>query len=173
MLCGQCAASLREQLGGLGGKAGRFLRALGLGVGAAILGGALYGGVMILAKSEWGIISIAVGWFVGKAVRLGSGERGGWRYQITAAGLTYAAICGAYVFAIYQGLEEPGLNAVIGLTLLAYRLPFLGGLENFLGILIIAFGVFQAWQMNRGVTLEITGPHPLAPGAPAIPPASA
>lgn len=173
VICAGCAESLRRQLSGVGGRVGRFLQAVLFGAGAALLGGAVYGAVMAYAKSEWGIISIAVGFLVGKAVRHGSGNRGGWRYQVLAAALTYTAVCGAYAFAVYHGLEEPTVETVVGLLILAYRLPFYGGVENILGILIIAFGVWQAWQMNRGVSLEISGPHPLAPGAPATPPAGA
>lgn len=173
VLCAGCAESLRAQLGGVGSRAGRFLQAAIFGGGAALLGGAVYGAVMAYAKSPWGIISIAVGFLVGKAVRTGSGNRGGWRYQLLAAALTYAAVCGAYAFAIWHGIGQPTAETIVGLVLLSYRLPFLGGAENILGILIIAFGVFQAWQMNRGLALEITGPHPLAPGAPATPPAGA
>ncbi len=173
VLCAACAESLRHQLGGTGSRAGRFLQAVLFGSGAALLGGAIYGAVMAYAQSQWGIISIAVGFLVGKAVRKGSGDRGGWRYQLLAAALTYAAVCGAYAFAVYHSIEEPTVGTVVGLIILSYRLPFMGGAENILGILIIAFGVYQAWQMNRGISLEITGPYPLAPGAPATPPAGA
>ena len=173
VLCAACAENLRAQLGGTGSSAGRFLQAALFGGGAALLGGAIYGAVMAYAKSEWGIISIAVGFLVGKAVRQGSGNRGGWRYQLLAAALTYAAIAGAYAFFKYHRMGEPTGEGLSNLVFSAYRLPFAGGAENILGMLIIAFGVYQAWQMNRGIDLEITGPHPLAPGAPATPPAGA
>ena len=173
VLCAACAGNLRQQLGGAGSRLGRFARAVLLGSGAAALGAAIYAAVMIFADSEWALISIGVGFFVGKAVRLGSGNRGGWRYQLLAAFLTYTAICAAYAFSIYHHMPEPSVESVIGLTLIAYGIPFLAGAKNIIGILIIAFGVYQAWQMNRGLALEITGPHPLAPGAPATPPAGA
>ena len=173
VLCAACAENLRQQLGGTGSRVGRFARAVLLGAGAAALGAAIYAAVMIFANSEWALISIGVGFFVGKAVRLGSGQRGGWRYQLLAAFLTYTAICAAYAFAIYHSMPEPTAETVIGLVLVAYGIPFLAGAKNIIGILIIGFGVYQAWQMNRGLALEITGPHPLAPGAPATPPAGA
>ena len=173
MLCAPCAERLRAQLGGVGGRAARFLQAAALGTGAAVLGGAVYGAVMVFGDRQWAIISIGVGYLVGKAVRLGSGHRGGWRYQLLAAFLTYTAICAAYAFATYHSMAAPTVEDVIGLVLIAYGIPFLGGAQNIIGMLIIGFGVYQAWQMNRGIALEITGPHPLAPGAPATPPAGA
>ena len=173
MFCGGCADGLRRQLGGTGSRAGRFLRAVLLGVGAAALGGAVYAAVMIFGHSEWAIISIGVGYFVGQAVRRGSGNRGGWRYQLLAAFLTYTAVCAAYATVTYHEMPEPTVTTVIGLVIIAYGIPFLAGAKNILGILIIGFGVYQAWQMNRGIPLEITGPHPLAPGAPTTPAAGA
>ena len=173
VLCARCAESLRAQLGGVGSSAGRFAQAAAFGAGAAVLGGAVYGAVMAYLHAELALISIGVGIGVGKAVRKGSGQRGGWRYQLLAAALTYASVCGAYGFFYYHGLTDPTADDISGLIFAAYRLPFLRGFENVIGILIIGFGVYQAWQMNRGIALEIAGPHPLAPGAPATPPAGA
>ena len=173
VLCARCAESLRTQLGGVGSSAGRFMQAAAFGTGAAVLGGAVYGAVMAYFGLEIGIISIGVGIVVGKAVRKGSGHRGGSRYQLLAAALTYAAIAGAYAFFEYHRMNGPTGEALSDLVFAAYRLPFRLGFENILGILIIGFGVYQAWQLNRGLALEITGPHPLAPGAPASPPAGA
>jgi len=60
-------------------------------------------------------------------VRLGSGHRGGWRYQLLAAFLTYTAICSAYAFVVYHSMTQPTVEDVIGLVLIAYGIPFLGG----------------------------------------------
>jgi hypothetical protein len=48
---------------------------------------------------------------------------------------------------------------VVALVALAAAAPFLAGIENVLGLLIIGFALFQAWQMNRRVPLTITGPY--------------
>ncbi|MCG6925226.1 MAG: hypothetical protein LJF30_07950 [Acidobacteria bacterium] len=37
-------------------------------------------------------------------------------------------------------------------------IPFLGGFENILGILIIGFGLYQAWKINQRQPLRIEGP---------------
>lgn len=171
--CGNCAAEVSKLISGQGSGIQRFFLAVLLGTGAALLGMALYAAIMIFAQSEWALISIAVGWFVGSAVRRGSDGRGGWCYQLLAAFLTYTAICAAYGIAIWSQAEEYSLEFLIGIVIMAYGIPFMAGFENVIGILIIGFGVWQAWQMNRLVKLEITGPHAIAPRAtPAsIPPA--
>jgi hypothetical protein len=54
----------------------------------------------------------------------------------------------------------------------AYAAPFLGGFENILGLAIIAFGLYEAWKINRREAHAISGPF--AVGAPrAVAPASA
>ena len=162
-VCEDCAEKFRQHFSAAGSGVGPALAALLFGVGAAVLGGGVYGAVMVFAHSEWGIISIGVGIIVGRAVRKGSGGVGGVFYQWLAAILTYAAIAGAYAFAVYHQMPSPSPAAIIALVLMAYRLPFMGGAENAIGLLIIGFGVWQAWRLNRGATLNITGPHALTP----------
>lgn len=173
-LCGNCADQVNRELGGQGSGVGRFVKAILLGSGAAVLGMAAYAAIMIFAKSEWALVSIALGWFVGSAVRRGSSGRGGWRYQLLAAFLTYTGICAAYVVTIWvQAPEQHSPEFLISIVVMGYAIPFLQGFENVIGILIIGFGVWRAWQMNRPIRLEITGPHAIAQGAPALPQAPA
>lgn len=40
-----------------------------------------------------------------------------------------------------------------------YAMPFLAGMENVLGILIIGFALFEAWKLNRRTELSLSGPH--------------
>jgi hypothetical protein len=47
------------------------------------------------------------------------------------------------------------LALMIGVLL---ALPFLGGLENAIGVLIIGFALWEAWKVNRRATLEVSGP---------------
>ena len=48
------------------------------------------------------------------------------------------------------------------LLLLACAAPFLAGVENIIGLVIIGIGMYQAWKLTRRVPLVITGPHTLA-----------
>ena len=168
VLCAACAEGMRQFVAGPGLGAMRFGQAVLLGLGAAIAGAVAYAGVMIYAHSEWALISIAIGWFVGKAVRKGSRNRGGWRYQLLAALLTYTAICGAYAAVVWHAPGPHNTTELLGLVLIMFALPFMGGAQNFIGWLIIGFGVWQAWKMNAPLQLAITGPHAIgSPSAPA------
>src|SRR6266436_8603411 len=54
----------------------RFATALGLGLGAAVVGAAVYFGIAALTGYEFGLVAIVVGLLVGGAVRKGSNGRG-------------------------------------------------------------------------------------------------
>ena len=41
--------------------------------------------------------------------------------------------------------------------------PFLAGFDNVIGIVIIAFGLYQAWNLNKQQKIEMTGPFALNP----------
>jgi hypothetical protein len=69
-----------------------YSRAILYGIGAAILGMIVYALFEIATGITIGYLAIGVGYLVGKAMKLGSGGRGGRRYQIAAAVLTYAAV---------------------------------------------------------------------------------
>lgn len=64
------------------------------------------------------------------------------------------------------GEAQPGLGTVlfgIGvLLLIVCAAPFLAGIQNVIGIIIIGIGMYEAWKLNRRVPLVITGPHALA-----------
>jgi hypothetical protein len=58
-----------------------LLRAALFGIGAGILGAAIYYGVLALTGYNIGLVAIGVGILVGRAVRKGSGGFGGRGYQ--------------------------------------------------------------------------------------------
>jgi uncharacterized paraquat-inducible protein A len=49
--------------------------------------------------------------------------------------------------------------AILILVAIACAAPFLAGIENILGLIIIAIGLYEAWKLNRRTVFEITGPH--------------
>ena len=56
------------------------------------------------------------------------------------------------------------LGGVAFLAALTLALPFLGGVNNIMGLIIIAIALWEAWKVNRKVPLVVSGP--LAVGAP-------
>jgi hypothetical protein len=197
LVCPSCRRVVEDQWT-RGGSAGRFSKALVLGLLAMIACSIVWYAVLKLTDSQWGILAVVVGLVVGSAVRKGSNGRGGWRYQTLAIVLTYTAIVSSYVPFIIEGIREksgqvseqasgeseplvkgesakaaatetPGLGqfaiAVVMLLLLLYATPFLAGLQNAIGILIIGFALYEAWKLNKKVELRVTGPYQVAASA--------
>jgi phosphate/sulfate permease len=194
MLCEPCHFAVRDA-GAPGSVLSRAFGALGLGVVAAMVAGALWLLVTELTGYEIGLIAIVVGFLVGAAVRIGGRAVGGVGYQLLAVFLTYSAIVMTYVPTIVSELranEEliaqlesettdpsrlnistegdvtPAVDEwAITITLylvsvpFAYAAPFLLGLENAIGLLIIGFALFQAGKMNKTALLEMQGPFRL------------
>ncbi len=95
-VCEACCYKLRDAVPP-GSRAGRVLRAAAAGAGAGLAGAILYWAILAATGYEFGLIAILVGFAVGKAVRWGSGDRGGRAYQALAVLLTYVAIVSGYV----------------------------------------------------------------------------
>lgn len=189
-VCRACCESLRA-VGTTGTSLTRALRAIGAGLAAALAGSFLYYAILAISGYEFGLIAIIVGMAVGKAVNWGSYGRGGWRYQTMAIAFTYVAIVSSYVPLIFaevgkqpvaaeasaQAGEKPAsqqpeseppmtaagaLAALVIFTGLVLALPFLAGVENVIGLIIIGIGLYEAWKFNRKPQLTITGPHAIA-----------
>ncbi len=90
MACSSCADRAHRELPNDSHTA--FMRGLLFGAGAAIVGLVLYAAFAIVTGLLIGYVSLAVGYIVGKGIKIGSKGMGGRRYQIAAVLLTYAAV---------------------------------------------------------------------------------
>jgi hypothetical protein len=190
-MCASCCTTLRARLAA-GTRVSRAGRAAAAGFAAALGGSIVYWAILALTGIEFGLMAVVVGFAVGKAVRWGSYARGGWFYQTLAIVLTYLAIVSSYVPLIVaeirdhppaaqtqaasgqqeaamqaEAAQEPPTVAQAIVALLIFvgficAIPFLAGVQNIIGVVIIGFGLYQAWKMNRRATVVITGPHALA-----------
>jgi len=91
--------------------------------------------------------------------------------------LTYSAIALASLPAIFEALRhshasdasntasQVGLGGMLWgwlvLLAFAYASPFLGGVQNIMGLFIIAIGLYEAWKLTRAVPLQVLGPFPI------------
>lgn len=107
-MCASCKVKVERALAGEGtSRAGRISKSLALGFGAAIVGAAIWFGIAAMFDLEIGLVAILIGFMVGRAVQMGSGGRGGRRYQVAAALLTYLSIAMSYgALGIRQLVEE-------------------------------------------------------------------
>jgi hypothetical protein len=89
-----------------------LLRAAGYGAGAAVVGAIIYYGVIAITNLEIGIVALAIGHLVGRAVRSGAG-RGGRRFQVLAAALTYLSVGMAYTPLVLKPIMRGGAAALL------------------------------------------------------------
>ena len=82
---------------------GVFGKAVLFGLGAALLGAALYYAVIAITEFEIGLVAIAIGFMVGYAIRMATANRGGLRFQILAIVFTYWAVGLAYMPFVFSG----------------------------------------------------------------------
>lgn len=184
-LCSDCAAQIRMQNAAKPGFKGLMLGGLYGGAAAALGCGIYY--LVSLSGWEFGLVAILVGLLVGFAVRKGSGGHGGLAFQLLAVCLTYCAITATYTPYVVDSLlkaenEEAGLAAQASATseapakahfghyvvgfVIALAAPFLAGMENIMGLIILAIGLWEAWKINRRVATPLLGPYPIqAPAA--------
>lgn len=176
--CPRCHDATAAARSGGSGIA-RFVRALVFGVVAGAVGFGIYYAILALTGYEFGLIAIVVGFMVGAAVRAGARNRGGWLYQLMAILITYFSIVLTYVPMIFSELEkdptvlaesgakeggeeiDPAMRKgilLVGSVVLASAYPFLAGFENILGLLILGFGLFEAWKLNKRVPFAAAGP---------------
>ncbi len=180
--CAECRSVVEREVAASLSPA-RFMGALQYGLPAAAAGSLAWIVIDKATHSEIGIVAIGIGYLVGKAVRKGAGGFGGPRYQVLAIVLTYSAIALASLPAIFEALQHShppsasatpthvGLGGVLGawatLLAIAYASPFLGGMRNIIGLLIIGIGLYEAWKLTRAIPINVLGPFPIEAEPPA------
>jgi hypothetical protein len=112
LLCERCQDYIQRRLTSGSGFV-RFVRALVYGIGAGVVGFAIYAGVLVILHLHWAVISILVGFLVGSAVRKGGEGRGGLPYQLLAVFLTYSAIGASLVVPYAKQLWDQTVRAEV------------------------------------------------------------
>jgi hypothetical protein len=171
-ICSECRNKIEQGRSDNSG-ARRFVRAAGFGFVAAALGAVVYAVIVNLTGFEFGLMAVVLGYVIGKAVWVGSFQRGGWRYQALAMVLTYIAICMEYLPQVLKAGGHAYSAARIALafavSMLAPVLILLGeGLSGILGVVIIGIGLYEAWKLNRSRGADIAGPFPISPSKPPV-----
>jgi hypothetical protein len=170
--CERCHAQLMASLQ-KHSPAVSFTVATVFGTIASALGAGLWWAVRSAGGGQWGIIALAVGFAVGYAVHYGSNRRGGPLYQALAVVITYLGISAQYVPDVVSAMSgrpdmPSGIVGAITIGVIALAYPFLAGVSNIIGILIVGFALYEAWKLNRRVPLAVSGPFRVEAAAPPL-----
>jgi hypothetical protein len=142
-----------------------MMRGTLFGLGAALAGAV---GMALIAKVtglQFSLAAIGVGWLVGMAMRKGANGFGSRKCQLVAVALAYLGITLSYLPAIVKGLETGRVSKVI-LVVVALAAPVLelaGGINGILGLVILFFGLSQAWRMTGRDKRVLSGPFSTKP----------
>ncbi|WP_435006517.1 hypothetical protein P12x_004062 [Tundrisphaera lichenicola] len=171
IVCEPCKQAIESKLRD-GSGAVRFFRSLAFGTGAGMIGTLAYVASIRITHYDLSLISIFVGYLIGRAVRVGSDNRGGLIYQMTAIFLTYLAIGATYVslgFLENNQAANPIFQAdivsqAILFVFLTIIVPVASARESVISVAIIGFALWQAWKMNVKLKLIVTGPYLIEEG---------
>lgn len=154
IVCSACRAQMESVRGNFGS-------AVAFALGAGAVGWAIYYGILAATGYELALISILVGFMVGRAVNRASDGLGGRAYQALAVIVTYLACTMAFLPMILAEGERvaAGGAGVLGAVVLALILPFLAITESPIGIIILGVGLWEAWRSNTPAELNFSGPH--------------
>ena len=104
-VCGRCRQTI-EAAAQTPRGVGALVRAAVFGLGAGLIGAAIYYAVIALANLEVGIVAILIGYMVGYAVRKGAGDHGGRRFQVLGVVLMYGAVALAYTPLVFSAANK-------------------------------------------------------------------
>jgi hypothetical protein len=108
--CGRCRAAIEAAAETPQGILPLVIAGV-FGLGAGVVGAAIYYAVMAIANLEIGIVAILIGYMVGYAVHKGAGLRGSRRFQVLAVALTYASVALAYTPLAFQEVLDADRGA--------------------------------------------------------------
>lgn len=131
--------------------------ALGYGLIAAIgCSGSYY-----LVRAIWGsnfvLVAVLAGVAIGLGVRRGAQSSRATRYRVLSLGLTYACIVSTYAAAL---LEMPGVDDAFSAGVRALYLPVLMliGMKNPVTLILLGFGLHEAWKLSAPALVNVDGP---------------
>ncbi len=162
-VCGTCAQQWRALQ--QGPSQAELTRGALFASGAAIAGAVGMAVIASVTGFQFSIAAIGVGWLVGKAMRLGTNGFGSRHCQILSVALAYLGITLSSLPTLAKALSRDGTSG-LSVTLIALAAPFLelaGGINGILRLLILFFGLSQAWRMTGPDKRSLTGPHSTEP----------
>lgn len=136
---------------------GSMLRAFGFGLLAALACSGLYYLVRVIWGSNFALIAVLAGVTVGLGVRRGAQSNRATRYRVLSLGLTYACVVSTYAAAL---LEMPGVDDLLSAGLRALYLPVLMliGMKNPVTLILLGFGLHEAWKLSAPALVNVDGP---------------
>ncbi len=143
---------------------GVFLRSIAFGLVGALVGALVYGAFVGITHIQIGYLSIGVAYLVAKAMMMGSNNRGGLPYQVTAIVLTCTAVAFGNALMVWWDVKPIPFTAhnLLALAKYGFAEPFLEFQTSpgsaLLGLFILFVGLRAAWRMASGIPGAVRHP---------------
>jgi hypothetical protein len=136
---------------------GSMALALGFGLLAAIACSGLYYVVRAIWDSNFVLVAVLAGVCIGLSVRQGAQSSRATRYRVLSLMLTYACVASTYAAAL---IEMPGVDDALTAGVRALYLPalMLIGMKNPVTLLLLGFGLHEAWKLSAPALVNVDGP---------------
>lgn len=167
--CADCAQPLAEQFFLLNGApicprcSGRLegspRHAVLFGLSATLASIAAYYAIFLLTGFRFVFIAVLAGVFIGAAVRKGAHASKRLRYRWFSVVLTYLAVVATYAHTV---AEMPFVTSGADAILRSLYLPLLmiAGQKNVVTLILLGFGLHEAWKFSGPPYAHIEGPLP-------------
>ncbi len=143
---------------------GSFREALAYGLGAALLSIALYYGIFFAWHIKFVFVAVIAGVLIGGAVRRGARVSNRLGYRWLAVVLTYVAVAATYAHALAELSEVTGAFDA-ALRSLYLPLVMLWWRKNLVTLILLGFGVHEAWKFSAPPYVHVEGPFLVTPPA--------
>ncbi len=135
--------------------------AVAFGLAAALLNIAVYHAIYWIMHWRFALITVIAGVLIGEAVRHGAQASKSLAYRWLSVGLTYLTAVATYSLALMEpaGTSRPVATALHSLVL---PLVMLAARENVVTLILLGFGLHEAWKFSAPPYASIEGPFTVA-----------
>ncbi len=108
-VCEDCKIQILNELEQEKANAGNLMVALGFGIVAALIGGALWAVIAVVTKMAIGYVAVGVGYLAGYGVVMGAGKKKSFQLQVVAAGCAVLGLLfGKYFIFAHAIIQSTG-----------------------------------------------------------------
>jgi len=149
VLCPQCQTKFQDALG-QETQAPNIPAALVAGLVGAAVAGLIWYYFVTLTEIQFGLVSVLMGWLVGKCVVWGAGNKRGTTLQWMSLSLTIVAIIfSEYLILNHYFIEEFGIGNLTASDFLTLYRYFFTQESGFIDLIFYAIALWQAYRTPR------------------------
>ena len=175
-VCATCRQQIEAELAAEQAGAGNLPAAVGAGLAASLVSGAVWAGIVVAANVEVGYVALGVGWLTGTAVHYGSGKKRGQLLQIIAVACSALGLLLGKYFAVVHfckvevakvaGDEAAAAVSYFDPEMVKLFFQIIGKIMGPFDILWLVIALGIAWSIPKPTAVTVREPRGTAGGTP-------